>query len=131
MRSREISSLLVQLVQDAATPEMNPGNDMEHRNDDIEDRIAKEVQIAAGTNLSPQTILGLGEFTPFTCPECHGSLIRIVEGKLSHFRCHTGHSFSEDALLETVMESTGEMLWQVTRGLQEGQLLLEHMGHHS
>jgi two-component system chemotaxis response regulator CheB len=130
VRSREISSLLVQLVQQEAAPEMNPGNDREQRDDRIEDRIAKEVQIAAGTNLSPQTILGLGEFTPFTCPECHGALVRIAEGKLSHFRCHTGHSFSEDALLEAVMESTGEMIWQVTRGLQEGQLLLEHMGQH-
>lgn len=38
--------------------------------------------------------------------------------------------FNEDALLEGIMQSTGETIWQVARGLQEGQMLLEHMAQH-
>jgi two-component system chemotaxis response regulator CheB len=127
MRSVEIGPLLARLVREHQVEKvgMRTNNKQE-----LEQRMAKEVQLAAGTNVSQGSILELGELTPFTCPECHGTLVRIKEGKLSRFRCHTGHGFTEDALLEGIMQSTGEMLWQVARGLQEGQMLLEHMGRH-
>jgi two-component system, chemotaxis family, protein-glutamate methylesterase/glutaminase len=125
--AKEIGALLGRLVYERPTRHVLVGNDREH---DIESRIAKEVQIAAGMGTSQQSILELGTITPFTCPECHGNLIRIAEGKLRRYRCHTGHGFTEDALLEGVMESVGDMIWQVTRGLQEAEMLLEHMGQH-
>lgn len=125
--SKEISGLLARLVQEQPAGEMSPPKYVE---EGLEGRIAKEVQIAAGTNISPKGVLELGEPTSFACPDCHGALIRITEGKLSRFRCHTGHGFTEDALLEGVMQTTGENLWQVARGLQEGQMILEHMGQH-
>ena len=64
------------------------------------------------------------------CAECHGALVRIAEGKMSRFRCHTGHAYSDNALLEAVMEYTGELLWQVIRSFEEGVMLLNHMGQH-
>jgi two-component system chemotaxis response regulator CheB len=72
----------------------------------------------------------LGLLTPFTCPECHGVLVRIAEGKMSRFRCHTGHAYTDSALLEAVMTSTGELLWEVIRSFEEAVLLLQHMGQH-
>lgn len=57
-------------------------------------------------------------------------MVQIKEGKFSRFRCHTGHGFSEDALLEEMMKVLGEQIWQVTRGLQEAEMLLKHMGQH-
>jgi two-component system chemotaxis response regulator CheB len=126
VRSTEIAALLVRLTQEQRSKETDT-RDIEEV---LEERIAKEVQIAAGTNISQKSIFELGELTPFACPECHGTLVRIKEGTLSRFRCHTGHGFTEDALLEGVMQNTGEMIWQVARGLQEGQLLLEHTGQH-
>jgi two-component system, chemotaxis family, protein-glutamate methylesterase/glutaminase len=127
VRSREIGALLTRLAHEQPEEEIRVGNDAA---DNLETRIAKEVQIATGTNLSYQGILELGEFTSYTCPECHGSLVRIVEGKLSRFRCHTGHGFTEHSLLENATKSAGEMIWQVTRSLQEIEMLLEHMGQH-
>jgi len=127
VRSEEVAALLTRLAQEPSAQQTGRRDDVEAG---LEERIAKEVQIAAGTNISQKTILELGELTPFTCPECHGTLTRIKEGKFSRFRCHTGHGFTEDALLEAVMASTGEMIWQVTRGLQEVELLLEHIGQH-
>ena len=41
-----------------------------------------------------------------------------------------GHAYTDNALLEAVMESTGEMLYQVIRSLEEGVMLLDHMGRH-
>jgi two-component system chemotaxis response regulator CheB len=123
VRSAEISGLLVRLANESSEKKTAA-------NEELEKRIATDVQIAAGTSVPEKNILDLGQFTSFTCPECHGSLIEIKEEKFSRFRCHTGHGFSEDALLEAVTQSTGEMTWQVTRGLQETVMLLQHMGGH-
>jgi two-component system chemotaxis response regulator CheB len=81
-----------------------------------------------GPLLAQNSILELGELSPFTCPECHSVLVKIKEGNLLRFRCHTGHGFTEDVLLESVMNSAGQMIWQVRRGLQKVELLLEHIG---
>jgi two-component system, chemotaxis family, protein-glutamate methylesterase/glutaminase len=96
----------------------------------IKARIRKEVEIAAENGAFQKGIMEIGPLTPFTCPECHGALIRIHEGRMSRFRCHTGHAYTDNSLLEAVMESTGEMLWQVMRSLEEGVLLLRNMGEH-
>jgi two-component system, chemotaxis family, protein-glutamate methylesterase/glutaminase len=126
VRSTEIAPLLARLTQEQPSPE----TDRKNLEEGLEERIAKEVQIAAGSNISHKSVLDLGELTTFACPDCHGALIRIKEGNLSRFRCHTGHGFTEDVLLEKVMQTTGEMIWQVTRGLQEAEMVLEHMGQH-
>jgi two-component system chemotaxis response regulator CheB len=127
VKSTEVSSLLVRLAAERSAPEEVAAHDLEP---DLEKRIATEVQIAAGTDVSQKDILKLGELSPYTCPECQGVLTQIVEGKLSRFRCHTGHGYTEDALLEAIMQTAGEKIWQATRALQETILLLEHMGQH-
>jgi two-component system chemotaxis response regulator CheB len=93
-------------------------------------RLAIETQVAAGVNLPEKTILELGPLTQFTCPECKGSLVKITEGGLFRFRCHTGHGFSVDALLEGLTETLSNFIWQTTRGFQEASMLLEHIGRH-
>ena len=71
----------------------------------------------------------MGNPTSYTCPECHGVLVRITEDKLSRFRCHTGHCYTDNALPESVMETSEEMLWQVIRSLEESVILLNEMGN--
>jgi two-component system, chemotaxis family, protein-glutamate methylesterase/glutaminase len=124
--AREISGLLVRLASEPVEKTFRRTKD----NTDLEERIAKEVQIAAGQDISHKMILGLGELTPFTCTECKGVLVKIVEDKLTRFRCHTGHGYTEDALLEGVTRATGELIWQTVRSLQESEMLLEHVGRH-
>ncbi|HKY55567.1 MAG TPA: chemotaxis protein CheB [Anaerolineales bacterium] len=122
----EIGDLLVQLAREQVTHGVTLGEDIEENLQ----RMAKELHIAAGINVSEQSILDLGPLTPFTCPECKGSLVKIKEGNMSRFRCHTGHGFTADALLEAATKMVGEQIWQVTRGLQEAEMLLNHMGQH-
>ena len=124
--SKEIAPLLSHLAKEQPVQEMQIGNGI----DDDLTRMAKEVQIAAGVSLPEKTVLELGELTPFTCPECRGTLVRIQEGGLFRFRCHTGHAFTADALLEGIMESVGNLIWQAQRGFQEATMLLEHIGGH-
>jgi len=101
-----------------------------HRNAQLEARLGTEFRIAKDNGAFQKGIMTLGELTPFTCPECKGALVKLVEDKMTRYRCHTGHAYSDSALLEAVMESTGEMLWQVIRSLEEGVMLLNHMGRH-
>jgi two-component system chemotaxis response regulator CheB len=75
-------------------------------------------------------IIDKGKLTPFTCPDCHGALTQLIEGKLIRYRCHTGHAYTVSALLSEVTESVESMLYQSMRGLEETQMLLQNLGHH-
>jgi two-component system chemotaxis response regulator CheB len=126
VHAREIGPLLAQLTQEQPTEKEIVGNWMD---EDLR-RLAIETQVAAGVNLPEKTILELGPLTQFTCPECRGSLVQITEGNLFRFRCHTGHGFSAETLLEGLMETVNSLVWQTTRGFQEASMLLEHIGGH-
>lgn len=89
-----------------------------------------EVVISARDNAFEMGILEMGELTPFTCPECHGCLVRLHEGQLLRFRCHTGHAYTASTLLASVSESVEEMLWQGMRGMEEVAILLRSIQGH-
>jgi len=94
----------------------------------LRERIGTELAIAVEGGAFQKGIMSYGELTPFTCPDCHGALVKLREDKMVRYRCHTGHAYSDSALLEGVVGSTGEMLWQVMRSLEEGAMLLQQMG---
>ena len=75
-------------------------------------------------------IIDKGQLTPFTCPDCHGALTQLIEGKLIRYRCHTGHAYTVSALLSEVTESVESMLYQAMRGLEETKMLLHNIGLH-
>lgn len=90
-------------------------------------RMNTEIQIAAeGTGLD-LGVMELGNPTPLTCPECHGTLLQLQEGSLIRYRCHTGHAYSPAALLDEVTESVERTFWQTLRILEEKRLLLERV----
>ncbi|MGI4742648.1 MAG: chemotaxis protein CheB [Janthinobacterium lividum] len=75
-------------------------------------------------------IIDKGKLTPFTCPDCHGALTQLVEGKLICYRCHTGHAYTVSALLSEVTQSVESMLYQSMRGLEETKMLLQNLGNY-
>ena len=89
-----------------------------------------EVKIAAEDNAFQSGVMELGDLTPFTCPECHGVLSAIDDGKLRRYRCHTGHAFSADSLLATLTEKIEDSMWSAIRGVEESVMLLNHLGDH-
>lgn len=68
-----------------------------------------------------------GELTPFTCPECGGSLWQEDDGRQIRFRCHVGHAFNGESLQEYVTEGVETALWTALRVLEEHALLQERM----
>lgn len=89
-----------------------------------------EVIISKQDNAFAMGIMNEGELTPFTCPECHGVLIRLIEGKLLRFRCHTGHAYTASSLLSDLSKDVEATMWQAMRGLEESTLLLDQIGEH-
>ncbi|MGI4874350.1 MAG: chemotaxis protein CheB [Janthinobacterium lividum] len=75
-------------------------------------------------------IIEKGQLTPFTCPDCHGALTQLIEGKLIRYRCHTGHAYTVSSLLSEVTQSVESMLYQSMRGLEETKMLLHNLGMH-
>jgi len=72
-------------------------------------------------------VMKLGPVSPNTCPECHGVLVRICEGSITRYRCHTGHAFSLQSLLADVNDEIDRTLWNAARSIEERILLLREM----
>lgn len=87
-----------------------------------------EVSIAIGDDAFEKGIMEAGPPSPFACPECHGVMMEITEGKRTRYRCHTGHAYSSSALLSEVMETVDESYSKAMRGLEEAAMLLEKAG---
>jgi two-component system chemotaxis response regulator CheB len=91
-------------------------------------RFEMEVSIATDGDAFRKGIMEAAQLTPFTCPECHGVLVQVNEGKIKRYRCHTGHAYSRSALLSEITEKTDESYWSAMRSLEEAAMLLKQMG---
>ena len=86
-----------------------------------------EYRIELEENPLEQGILRLGPFSSNTCPECHGTMVKIQEGSIVRFRCHTGHSYSIQTLLAHVNETIDDHVWSAIRAIDERILVLHQM----
>jgi two-component system chemotaxis response regulator CheB len=119
--AHRIGELIARLVLEDA-PAAQPVAAAEDEKTRHEIRIAKEREALA------EDVLRFGSLSPFTCPECHGVLTMLREGRILRFRCHTGHAFSADTLLEAGSETIEARLWDAVRAVDEIVLLLNRLG---
>jgi two-component system chemotaxis response regulator CheB len=89
-----------------------------------------EVKIAKEHNALQAGLQRIGEPSSFACPECHGVLLKLRDGRLLRFRCHTGHAYSVDSLLSAIGEGIEDTLWNAIRALEEAGMLLNTMIQH-
>jgi two-component system chemotaxis response regulator CheB len=119
----EMGALLQTLIQDKAPKKIKLSKEEMKL-------LEMEVIVATRDNAFEMGIIKMGELTPFTCPDCHGALARLVEGNIIRFRCHTGHAFTASTLLAELSKSVEELLWQGMRGMEETNLLLKNIEKH-
>ena len=117
----QIGELLGRLVRESApeAPRVAQAEDEKTRH---------EIRIAKEREALEEGILRFGELSPFTCPECRGVLTMLREGRIIRFRCHTGHAFSSDTLLESTTASIEARLWDAVRAVDETVMLLDRLG---
>ena len=70
-----------------------------------------------------------GQTTMFTCPECGGVLWELQDGHIVRFRCHVGHSYSVQSLVEGQSETVGTALWTAVRVLEERAALARRLAN--
>ncbi len=114
----QLAPLLAELVQQ----EVGEGPTLPEQE---QARLTNEVNIIQKNTALETDILQLGQLSPLTCPECHGTLVRIEEGTLIRYRCHTGHGFTAKTLLSGVPQTIEDSLWNAIRAREETVMLLE------
>jgi two-component system chemotaxis response regulator CheB len=115
VRARELAPLLVRLTKEpASAAESAPASP----------ELELEVRIAMEDHALQHGVMHLGPVSPYTCPECHGVLVRVTNGGVPRFRCHTGHAFSLDSLLASLTETVEQTLWNALRAVEESIILL-------
>jgi two-component system chemotaxis response regulator CheB len=60
-----------------------------------------------------------GTPSAYTCPECHGTLWEVQEGRLLRYACRIGHSFTMESMLQDQSEATERAVWAALRALDE------------
>ena len=119
----QLGALLVRLTQERAPAKIRlPAAEL--------DLLKVELTIAKQGGGFELGIIEKGKLTPFTCPDCHGALTQLIEGKLIRYRCHTGHAYTVSSLLSEVTDSVESMLYSAMRGLEETKMLLHNLGMH-
>lgn len=68
-----------------------------------------------------------GTLSPFTCPECSGSLWELADGGMLRYRCHVGHAFTADILLAAQAEQVEQRLWTLLRTHEERAELVRRL----
>lgn len=103
----EIGALLEKLTcREFEETEMKPDTRME-----LENRIAMAGRFATDFDTEE-----LGPPSGYICPDCNGALIAISDGS---YRCHVGHAWTADALLQARDDEVGNALWVALRSLRE------------
>lgn len=93
----------------------------------VPDDIRTEATIAERVLSDVAQVNGLGSQAPYNCPNCGGVLWQMENIDIQRYRCHTGHSFTADALLASQSEKIEETLWVSLRMFEERKNLLNNM----
>jgi two-component system, chemotaxis family, protein-glutamate methylesterase/glutaminase len=106
----ELARLLIELVQD---PVQDGGN---LAMADVEERIESVVSTDFAEQASDERA---DEITMYTCPDCGGVLWQDGAGSHLRFRCHVGHAYAPELLLNQKSEELEAALWSSLRLLKE------------
>ena len=68
-----------------------------------------------------------GRVSLFGCPDCGGTLWQVDEDKLVQFRCHVGHAYQGETLLQEQADLLETALWTAVRIFKERHLLARQL----
>ena len=68
-----------------------------------------------------------GGVSVLSCPHCGGVMWQTEERRLAEFRCHVGHAFDGETLLEELTEWIEQRAWSLVRALRERAILARQL----
>jgi two-component system, chemotaxis family, protein-glutamate methylesterase/glutaminase len=117
-----IGALLGQLLNQSPPPSRPVPRDIE-----LEAQITERIMTHGNMN-HIEDLEKLGHRAPYSCPDCGGALWEVdKDGGVSRFRCQTGHTYTDESLLNSMSGSLEETLWVAMRALEERRNLLLNM----
>jgi two-component system chemotaxis response regulator CheB len=96
----------------------------------IPEDLKQEAAIAERVVGTTEDVSKIGRPVPLTCPDCGGSLWEVTHGNVLRYRCHTGHAFTANSLLQDSQHNLEETLWVALRMMEERKNLLTSMAAH-
>lgn len=109
----EMGAMIMKLMEDSVLEQRIP--DDIQREADIEQRYTTNIDMTEK----------FGQQIPVSCPDCGGSLWKVGNSPVNRYRCHTGHTYTEDGLLRGQSKALEETLWVSLRILEERQHLIK------
>lgn len=118
----ELGPLLARLTREPApTPPPVPGDLA------AEDRLTRRGLAPHADMDEMDTLDGLGDRVPLSCPDCGGALWHLHDPEPPRFRCHVGHAYTARSLMDGQAEATEQALVVALRTLEERARTLRRM----
>jgi two-component system chemotaxis response regulator CheB len=93
----------------------------------VPDDLRFEAKLARQAATDPTNLPALGTHSYYSCPDCGGNLWELKNGQLTRYRCHIGHSYTQEELLDEQKRSADQTLWVALRTMEEKHLLLKNI----
>jgi two-component system chemotaxis response regulator CheB len=94
---------------------------------EVPPEIKLENEITERIVSSVDELAKLGTHSRYSCPDCGGGLYQVNNEPLLRYRCHTGHVYTADTLLQRHNEELEQSVWVSIRMLEERRNLLLQM----
>jgi two-component system chemotaxis response regulator CheB len=104
----EMPALLLKLVEQPSGEAMP-----------IPSNVRVEIEMAKGRHSTIEEMDRVGSRSGFACPDCHGAMWEIDEGELVRFRCHVGHTYTDEMMSVALDENLRRSLGSAMRVLEE------------
>lgn len=86
-----------------------------------------EIRIAEGAPDSHAMLARIARPSPYSCPECHGTLWELRNPESLRFRCRVGHAYTAESLISLQDQEVEGSLWSAVRALEERAALARRM----
>jgi len=93
----------------------------------VPETIKYEVEIARSGRGSMDNMDRIGRRSVLSCPDCGGVMWEIDEGRLTRYRCHVGHAYTDELMQLAVDESLRRALASALRALDERMALVRKL----
>ncbi len=111
-RIEEIAELLRKYAKEDVPEDAAMGADSSERPD-----------IAEHGDKASRNPAALGPPSMLTCPDCGGALWEFTAGQQLRYRCHVGHMYTGDGLVEQKDIHLEQALWTAARAMEEAAAL--------
>jgi two-component system chemotaxis response regulator CheB len=91
------------------------------------DHVVLESKLSEKVATGIEQVMKLGGKSFYSCPDCGGSLWKIDDGRIGHYRCHIGHSYTDADLILKQAESIEQTIWVAVRMMEERKILMKKL----